>query len=159
NPAPKYDIRPGCMHVIINLGVMQVGKQIKPVNFKFLPELEHALPDNTLSLDISMPAGGNVNHRLRLPLLDDPVDNTLIFSIDHPSEARLIFKVFRSNSPRAHEETLVGNGMVLLQDDRNCFGAQRESLVRELYVPILEKETMDFLGTVAFTFVIAEPFA
>lgn len=37
------------------------------------------------------------------------------------------------------------------------FGANRESLVRERTVPILEKSTMDIIGTVAFTLVIAKP--
>ncbi len=63
------------------------------------------------------------------------------------------------SSTQGQKSTVVGGGTALLQNDRKCFGAQRESLIREHSVPILEKETMDLLGTVTFTFVLAGPFS
>lgn len=156
---PKYHLRPNCAYIVVNLGVMQIGKQIKSVDLqRFLPELHGAEPDTTLSLEISTLAGSNASHLLRLPLLNDPVDDTFVFPNEDPSEARLTFKLFHATSAYGHKGTLVGSGTVLLQDDRNCFGAQRESLVREHSVPILEKQTMEFLGTVTFTVVVARPY-
>lgn len=156
---PRHSLRPGHTYIVLNLGTMQKGKQIKPMDFKgLLPELDRAHPDTTLSLEISGPAGSNVSHLIRLPLLDDPVDNTFVFPTENASEARLNLKLFRANSTPGHKGALIGSGIALLYDDRNCFGAQRESLIREHSVPILEKDTMSFLGTVTFTFVLATPF-
>ncbi|KAI9750458.1 MAG: hypothetical protein M4579_006463 [Chaenotheca gracillima] len=156
---PKYRLKPGCTHIVVNLGVMQAEKQIKPIDLKgLLPEMRSAKTDTTLTLEISTLSTRNSAHLVRLPLLDDQVDNALVFPIEHSSEARLVFRLLRKSSISGNRGTPVGSGTALLQNDLNCFGAQRESLVREHSVPILEKETMDFLGTVTFTFVIARPF-
>ena len=91
---------------------------------------------------------------LQLPILDDMVNEPFISPTKNPSEAQLMFNIFCTTP--AHR-ILVGSGTALLESHNRCFGANRESLIREHTVPILERETLHFMGTITFTFVIANP--
>lgn len=151
---PRYSVQLGATYLVVNLGIMQKGRQIQPVDLKYSPGANR---DSTLSLTISTSLGSNTSHTLRLPLLDDPVLNTFVFRIDNPSEIRLVFKLLRVAS-RVEKSTLIGSGMALLPGDSSSCGEHRESLIRECSIPILGKEEMDFLGTVTFTPMIATSF-
>ena len=160
--AQKYHLQAGGTYVLINLGVLQDGRQTKPVNFYKNPfqKTGRAYIDARMSLEVSTSAESHTSHITRLPLLDDPIDDTIILPVDNFSDASLDFKLFSASLSSTGElsSTLVGRGIFLLQESCKCFGAQRETLIREHCVPILGTEVMNFLGIVTFSYVVARPF-
>ncbi|CAG8887283.1 unnamed protein product [Penicillium egyptiacum] len=142
-------------HVIVNVGSLRNGKHVEAVNFR------GSLPDNSPypkrlpPMEMSISVEGT-SQRVKLPVLSDMVNEPFVFPVTNPSEARLAFKFYAIDSPCETCE-LIGSAAYLLESDKDCFGANRESLVRERTLPILEKSTMDIMGTVTFTFVIAKP--
>lgn len=86
------------------------------------------------------------------------INEPFISPIKRPGEAQLVFDIFRTTPAHGKKGILVGSGTALLASQNHCFGAKRESLVREHTVPILEVQTSKYMGTVTFTFVIAKSF-
>jgi glycerophosphodiester phosphodiesterase len=142
-------------HVIVNLGSLRNGKHVEAVNLRGSSPDTSPYPKNFTSMDMSISVEG-ASHRVKLPILSDMVNGPFVFPVTNPSEARLAFKLYAIDSSCETCE-LIGSAAYLLESDKDCFGANRESLVRERTVPILEKDTMDIIGTVTFTFVIAKP--
>ena len=138
--------------VIVNLGVLRNGDHVKAVDFD--GSSARTLP----SLEMSISVEDNTSQTLKLPLLSDMVNEPFVFPVAEPNEARLIFK-FYSSDQSYEERQLVGSAAALLGNDKKCFGENRESLVRERTIPIFEKATMDIMGTVTFTSLIAKPLA
>ncbi|KAM5440431.1 hypothetical protein McanMca71_003914 [Microsporum canis] len=156
--ASNHKLQDGTTYLVVNLGVVQKRRQVKPLDLKhLLQDLSQELLNTTLSLEISTSPKG-VTQILRVPLLGDLIDDTLLFPIDNLSEAYIMFKLFR-NTSFCTGDTLIGSGIALLRsrDEANC--SHHESLVRESTVPILAKETMKLLGTITFTSFIATPFS
>ena len=84
------------------------------------------------------------------------VNRPFVFPATNPSEARLAFKLYAIGSAR-EPCRLIGSAAYLLESDKDCAWANRESLARERTIPILEKSTMDIIGAITFTFVIVKP--
>lgn len=155
----NYHLRTGHGHIIANLGVMQKGRQVTAVNLNCCSS-EHT---QSLYTDTRFSIG-NTNGSLimssnmgRCTRRLDPLPPGAETSIKNPSEAQLTFNIFCATPAHGKKGILVGSGTALLGSHNHCFGAKRESLIREHIVPILEKETLNFMGTVTFTFVIAKP--
>ncbi|KZN83920.1 Glycerophosphodiester phosphodiesterase [Penicillium chrysogenum] len=142
-------------HVIVNLGSLRNGKHVEAVDLRGSSLDNSPHPKNLTSTDMSISVEGT-SQRVKLPILSDMVNGPFVFPVINPSEARLAFKLYAVDSSCETCE-LIGSAAYLLESDKDCFGANRESLVRERTVPILEKNTMDIIGTIAFTFVIAKP--
>ena len=158
----KYHLQVGCTYILVNLGVLQDGRQTESVSLykDSVQELGRAHADARLSLEISTSVGSHTSHLIRLPLLDDPIDNSIILPIDELFNTGLNFRLFSASVSSTGElsSTLVGSGIFLLQDDCKYFGARRDTLIREHRVPILGTEAMKLLGTVTFSYIVAKPF-
>lgn len=151
-PEPTSPASPGSLsanHVIVNLGVLRNGEHVEAVDF------EGPLATTSSSIDMSISIEDNTSEMIKLPMLSDMVNEPFVFPVSKPDQARLVFKFYSSH--HSHEERkLVGTGAALLGKDQKCFGDNRESLVRERTVPIFDKTTMDIMGTVTFTCIIAK---
>ncbi|KFY97528.1 hypothetical protein V498_02020 [Pseudogymnoascus sp. VKM F-4517 (FW-2822)] len=151
----------GYSHIIVNLGTLQEGKQVTAVDLSCCSsEFSRGLEaDTRFSIEVSIHGGSGSSGLVQLPILDDMVNDPFIFRTKNLNKAQLVFSIFCATPVEGKKGILVGSGMALLELDKNqLIGAQRESLIRELSVPILERETLKFMGTVTFTFVIAKPF-
>ncbi|CAG8018542.1 unnamed protein product [Penicillium salamii] len=157
-PVQAADSRPRfeADRVIINLGSLRIGKKVKGVDLKGLSPKKKRYTSKLASLDMSISVEGSDDTLLKLPMLSDVVNEPFVFPVTRSSEARLVFKFFHVDDP-CDGLQLVGSAVAPLESGGDCFGANRESLVRERTIPILEKETMDVIGMVTFTFVIAKP--
>ncbi|CAG8114749.1 unnamed protein product [Penicillium olsonii] len=149
-PEPTTPIPLHAHHVIVNLGVLRNGDSTEAVGF------EGPLATTSSSIDMSMSIEDNTSEIIKLPMLSDRVNEPFVFPVAKPNEARLVFKFYTSNHSY-EERKLVGSAAALLGNDRKCFGENRESLVRERTVLIFDKATMDIMGTVTFTCIIARP--
>jgi glycerophosphodiester phosphodiesterase len=156
----NYHLRTGHNYIIANLGVMQKRKQVTAIDLNCCSS-EHTQilnADTRFSIEVSAPGGSGPSHLVQLPILDDMTNEPFVFPIKNPNEAQLVFTIFSATSAHGQKGVLVGSGTALLESQKHCFGAKRESLIREHTVPILERETLKSMGTVTFTFVIAKTF-
>lgn len=146
-------------HIIANLGVVQKGNEVTAVDLNCCSSnVAQSLHTETrFSIEVSTPGGCGSSRLVQLPILDDMINEPFIFPIERPGEAQLVFDIFRTTPAHGKKGILVGSGTALLASHNHCFGAKRESLVREHTVPILGIQTSKYMGTVTFTFVIAKP--
>ncbi|DAA74393.1 TPA_exp: Uncharacterized protein A8136_3360 [Trichophyton benhamiae CBS 112371] len=144
-------------YLIVNLGSVQKGREISPFDLDHASTMSSQMsPESALSLEIS--TSGGPAHILRLPFLRDLVDDTLIFPTSDPLETNLVFKLLKNTSHSSLGNTLIGSGVALLSRKKDANISHHKSLIRESTVPILEKETMELIGKITFTFFIATPF-
>ncbi|OKL62494.1 hypothetical protein UA08_02537 [Talaromyces atroroseus] len=136
---------------IVNIGTLQNGRHQNGIDLKMPWSKDNILP----LMNMSVSVGGSVSHLVHLPVLGDMSNEPLIFPIHDPSQVHLVFKFFSADSSREGHER-IGSASILLQEEVDCFGPNRESLFRARTIPILAKETSDLLGTVTFTFLIAK---
>ncbi len=114
-------------------------------------------PDVDLSVQVchSGKAGG---HIFRLPVLDDRTNKPCLFSFSDQRSAQLIFKIFCAKFDDGNRiDAFVGSGVALLAN-LYVVSSQRESLIRHHTIPILEKDTLDFIGALTFSFLIVTPY-
>ncbi|KAI0427393.1 Glycerophosphoryl diester phosphodiesterase family-domain-containing protein [Xylaria sp. FL1042] len=143
--------------VNVNLGPMQVGRDPPPIKLKYFSSGSAGANESLYHLNIS--AAGQT-HRVWLPILDDRSNVPLIFVFPKGTELQLAFKIFRDDDPgEAKDGVLVCGGTALLESNKLLFGAARQSLVREHTVSLLDSTTLDIVGSILFTYVIAKPFA
>ncbi|KGO77703.1 Glycerophosphoryl diester phosphodiesterase [Penicillium italicum] len=153
-PAAEHRHRFETDQVIVNLGSLRVGNNVKAVDLKGLSPENARYTSRLASLDLSISVDGSDGMLLKLPILSNVVNEPFVFPVLRPGETSLIFKFFCADDSREGLQ-LVGSAAALLESGGDCFGANRESLVRERTIPILEKTTMEVMGTVTFTFIFA----
>ncbi|OOO07236.1 glycerophosphoryl diester phosphodiesterase [Aspergillus oryzae] len=149
--------RTDCHYLIINLGVLQSGKQVKAVELRERSPKELISMNAGFLMEISISERGSIRELVELPSLTDMTHEPFVFPVTDPDRAWLSFKFLQASSTLAKEYNLLGGGTALIGSPGDHFGENRESLIRERTVPILEKDTLDVLGKVTFTFVISKP--
>jgi glycerophosphodiester phosphodiesterase len=143
--------------VIATLGTTGRNRVVAGLDLSFCSSV--STPDryeaDSFVLEISAP-GMSEGHRVPLPILDDQINRPFVFVIPTTTEPYLVFDVLR---PARDKEVLVASGTALLLGNSTQFGAQRQSLIREQTIPMLEKDTMRIAGTLTFTPLLVRPFA
>ncbi|EER25756.1 Glycerophosphoryl diester phosphodiesterase family protein [Coccidioides posadasii C735 delta SOWgp] len=138
--------------LVLNLGPMQTNKQMAAVALNFDPTSH----PESFSIEVSLPGGPS--YLLQLPILDD-ASNPLLFPVGKSATPQIIFKLFRGVGTGGQKGPLVGGGTALLENACHSCTPDRESLIRTRSISIMSKNTLDFIGTVSFTYVIAKPYA
>lgn len=83
-----------------------------------------------LVLNISTPESPAPIERI-IPLLDDPVDDTLVFSVKHPEQTVIVFQIRKMGADQSDHHALIGTGMAFLSTATACLAARHGTLVRE----------------------------
>ncbi|KAI1300290.1 Glycerophosphoryl diester phosphodiesterase family-domain-containing protein [Xylaria venustula] len=144
--------KPGDIIVSVNLGPMQVGRDLPPVQLKYFSANSMGGNESLFYLKIS--AAGQA-HRIQLPIMDDRSNVPLVFVFPQGADLQLAFKVFRDDPERGE---LVCGGTALLESNTLLFGTSRQSLIREHTVSVLDSTTLDIAGSILFTCVVAKPY-
>ncbi|KAL8779939.1 MAG: hypothetical protein Q9213_006702 [Squamulea squamosa] len=97
-------------------------------------------------------------HLIRLPILEDQANKPWRFLTKNAEEFKLAFTIYHSATSAHTGDLPVGSAVALLRSLKQGLGPARESLIRNFTVPILQRETLDFIGTVTFYFLIVTPF-
>ncbi|KAJ4300734.1 hypothetical protein N0V90_002822 [Kalmusia sp. IMI 367209] len=166
NPLPKSDL--GCWnswkrsllqfdcsmaHVVLNLGELQNKTLSKSSTLNLFEMSEHGLVLGISTTACSVPV------ERMLPLLDDPVDDTLVFQVNDPEEVSIVFDIYKKGTERGGHNTLIGTGIANLYAQKNCLGARHSTLLREQTIPILRRDTLRQLGTITFSFLVVKPYS
>jgi hypothetical protein len=118
-------------------------------------------PMACFSICISSNNEDALSNTIQLPIAEDITNLPIIFSTSNPSQFKLTFDLFCSASDSKHTNgekgVLLGSGVALPIHLKQCLGSERESLIRSYTVPILKKETLEYIAAVTFSFLIAMP--
>ncbi|KAK2808001.1 hypothetical protein FQN50_005083 [Emmonsiellopsis sp. PD_5] len=150
-------------YLVVNLGSTQVGKSATPVDLDCCSSeylRSSRPPDAHYSIDVSVPGTRTPHQTLSLPILSDMTNEPFVFPLKEGEEPKLKFTVSDQVYQDGHgaKRNLIGSGLAFLNKHEQTPGDGYERLIREQTVPILGKKTLECIGTVTFTFVIAKPF-
>ncbi|KAL7921341.1 Glycerophosphoryl diester phosphodiesterase family domain-containing protein [Trichoderma austrokoningii] len=140
--------------VVVNLGSTQGGHD------RAAFELSHYNVDGALSslvLEISAPGTEAEAKSVPLPVLEDQINQPFIFHAKHEESLQISVCLFRREN--IDSMVLLSRGNTTLDHGKVFFGEKRESMIREVTVFMMDKETMDLTGTVLLSYVVATPFA
>ncbi|SLM41475.1 SPX, N-terminal [Lasallia pustulata] len=139
--------------IVLNLGSLDTRKSSPAVDLGSYTEFDGAFPgyQTSFSLELSVIGAEGPRYIIHLPVLDDTTNMPCVFSAKDPSDVKVSIQVFRESTP-------VGCGIALLDHLRNGLGSHRESLVRDFTIPILERKSFRFIGTVTITVIVVTPF-
>ena len=145
--------------IIASLGTNQINRVVTALNLSKCSSKHTSgnYESQFFALEVSAPGSVWKPRRVRLPILEDTTNDPFVFPIPDSADARLVFRILCSKS-LSNEEYLIGCGTALLESNTHQFGVQRQSLVRDQTVPILDKKTMELLGTITFTSFIVTSF-
>ncbi|KND88636.1 Glycerophosphodiester phosphodiesterase GDE1 [Tolypocladium ophioglossoides CBS 100239] len=157
----KTDERRGECALVVNLGSTQKGREGTAVDLDFCSSCptQGTYRDRFYTLEVSVLGAAQEPKLIRLPVLKDMVNEPFVFSVNPDVELQLVLRVLqRRSSSQEKEGKLVASGTALLTGSQYHFGDERQSLVREQTVVILDQETMGMVGKVTLTSFICKPF-
>jgi glycerophosphodiester phosphodiesterase len=145
--------------VVVNIGSTQGGHD------RAAFELSHydtetgggCIATSSLVLEISAPGTEAKAKLVRLPVLEDHVNRPFIFHAKKDAPLQLSVRLYRRETKDSM--VLLSRGNTTLSHGKAFFGDKRESMIREVTVFMMDKETMDLTGTVLLSYVVATPFA
>lgn len=144
--------------VVVNLGSTQGGHN------RAAFELSHynieeggTSATSSLLLEISAPGTEAEAKLVRLPLLEDEINQPFIFNTKIETPLQISIRLLRREREDSME--LLSCGNTTLDHGKALFGKNRESMIREVTVFMMDTETMDLTGTVLLSYVVATPFA
>lgn len=145
--------------VVVNLGSTQGG------HGRAAFELSHYHSErssdteatSSLVLEISAPGTSADAKVVRLPVLEDQINQPFIFQAKNEAALQISVRLFRRES--IDSMVLLSRGNTTLDHGKVFFGNKRESMIREVTVFMMDKDTMDLTGTVLLSYVVVTPFA
>lgn len=144
--------------VVVTLGTVQGGHD-RPTLDLGKYGLASSLGDFEASetvLEIVIPGADCEAKEVPLPITNDHIKGPLVGLLGLNAPTRITVNLWHTG-PEGERVTL-SSGTVLLGDDYVKFGKSRESMLREVTVVMLDKETLEYSGTVLLSYVIATPF-
>ncbi|KAK2754570.1 hypothetical protein FQN54_006971 [Arachnomyces sp. PD_36] len=150
----SYQLGTGQSLLVLNIGSIRKGKTGTGININYSsPKEIHGAREGTeLLLEICV---SSTRRYMYIPSLEDKVYEPFIFTVDNPSEATIVFNLRDAIPVDEGKGRVLGTGSAILKSLSYGFGENRESLIRDRTVPIID--TMSgLIGSVTFTFVIAE---
>ncbi|KAG9231851.1 Glycerophosphoryl diester phosphodiesterase family-domain-containing protein [Amylocarpus encephaloides] len=149
--SPMQDSR-----VFVNLGALNTKKTCAAVDLTPYMARYPSSPYQRSGYTISISAIGASGSSgfIELPVLEDETNYPLMFSTKDPNSLKLVFKIFEGQE----QNRPLGSSIALLKNLKEGLGDARESLLRDYTLPIHERGTLDFIGTVTFNFLIVTPY-
>ena len=147
--------------LLVTLGPANTRSSLKPIDiadrsFDYIISNEYEA-----KFGVMVKAAGTKStpyHSIKLPILGSMINKPLRFSILNPNDISLTFEIFCNDSTSENGVKVIGTGVALLKSLRQGLAPNRESLIRDFTVPILENGSMTFIGSVTFNLLIVTPF-
>lgn len=146
--------------IFVKLGPSNTRTNLEAVDLSYsVPSHAPFIPsDLGYSLQISAIGANGSSPIVHLPMLEDMTNEPWLYTSQDPRNVKLVFKLFRTSDYESVENFLVGSGVALLQNLKQGLATKRESLIRDYTIPILDRISLQFMGTVTFSFLIVTPF-
>ena len=147
--------------ILLTLGPSNLRSKMKPIDFTN-QSFDHGQSVNhgTRAGIIIRSEGVKFTstYSIKLPIQENMINKPLKFHMEDSDNVVLVFQLFRSNRTGDGGIQIFGTGITLLNCLRQGLTPQRESLVRDYTVPILENGAMTYIGSVTFSILIIKPF-
>ncbi|KAM0668169.1 hypothetical protein ACQRIU_001731 [Beauveria bassiana] len=153
-----HTLTPDKKAVVVTLGSIQGGHDRKTLKLNQQVGGSDGAGLESKSLEIIIGGADCASKFVQLPLWEDQSVKPLVGKLDLGAQVQVTVRLWDNGGTPASNRTLASSGTVLLSDDYARYGASRESMLRETTVIMLDKETMEFSGTVLISYVIATPF-
>ncbi|KAI4225012.1 MAG: hypothetical protein LQ349_007134, partial [Xanthoria aureola] len=146
--------------VFVNLGALDTYKPVLAVDLSpfVRPDPYNPQREAEYTVEVRAMTDDQSRHLVRLPIPEDRATKPWRFVTKDPENFKLAFTIYHSTTSAQEGDSPIGSAVALLHSLKQGFGPARESLIRNFTVPILHKETLDFIGTVTFYFLIVTPF-
>lgn len=146
--------------VFVNFGALDTYKPVLAVDLSpyVRPDPYNPQREADYTVEVRAINGDQSRHLVQLPILEDRANKPWRFVTKDPEDFKLAFTIYHSTTSAQKGDSPIGSAVALLHSLKQGFGPARESLIRNFTIPILHKETLDFIGTVTFYFLIVTPF-
>lgn len=155
-------LNPGKKTLVVNIGSVQRGRQRAALKLRDLETADDRglnCPPDTI-LELSAPNGHD--KQVPLPILKDYTNEPFVCTVDADVPLRLTLKLYRREFVEDSffvPEQLLCAGTVTLDHDKDMFGENRESMLRETTVFMMPSDTsMGDAGKVLLSYVVATAF-
>lgn len=154
------DVPPGHSQIYVNLGPLDTYKPVTAVNLNryVAPEVFNPQHEAQFQIQIRAVDEQQSSPVMQLPILEDMANKPWRFTTGHLEDFQLSFNILRSDNAGQKAGSLIGSAVALPGSLKQGLGSGRESLIRDFTIPILEKETLQCIGTVTFYFLTITPF-
>lgn len=151
---------PSRSQVWVVLGALDTYKAVTAVDMSSYvwPDLYDPQCEADFYIEVRAIDEGQARYVVQLPILEDRANKPCHFVTNNAKNFKLAFNVYHSKTSAHKGDPLIGSAIALLDSLKQGLGHARESLVRNFTIPILRKDTLDFIGTVTFYFLIMTPF-
>lgn len=158
HPCPKNSLSESQICVV--LGALDTYKAVTAVDLSSYvwPDLYDTQREADFHVEVRAIDGGQARYIVQLPILEDQTNKPWRFVTNNAKNFKLAFNIYHSKTSAHKGDPLIGSAIALLDNLKQGLGLARESLIRNFTVPILRKDTLDFIGTVTFYFLIMTPF-
>ena len=146
--------------IYVNLGALDTYKPVAAIDLSPYVWPDPYNPQREADFDVEVRAinGSRARSIVQLPILEDMANKPWRFVTNNAKDFKLAFNIYHSNTSAHKGNPLIGSAVALLDSLKQGLGSARESLIRNFTIPILHKDTLDFIGTVTFYFLIMTPF-
>ena len=143
-------------HIMLTLGPSNIRGGMKAVDIS--PMLTYqdtsACDDANYVLRISTICASGPAVTVKLPILEDTINDPWWFTIEDPDKAKFAFSLVRLKTQADDHEALIASGIAVLKDLRQGISFQHESLNRDYTIPLVQKGNIGLAGTVTFSFLL-----
>lgn len=153
-------ISPSQSQIFVNLGALDTYKPIIAVDMSryVWPDLYNPQREADFYVEVRAISGDQTRNVVQLPILEDRANKPWRFLTNDIKGFKLAFNIYHSETSAHKANSLIGSAVALLEILKQGLGPARESLIRNFTIPVLHKDTLDFIGTVTFYFLIMTPF-
>lgn len=114
--------------------------------------------DCAFSIEITATDARGPKVVMSLPVLEDTINDPIIFQSEHPDRVQLKFDLFRDSGNSDSPLSIVGTGIAPLSSLRNGHSPGREALSRDHTIPILTKDLGAVAAMITFSYLVARPY-
>ena len=147
--------------IFVTLGPSNTRSNVKLVQWSNR-SFDHDISANPRKMfGMMIKAGGtfsNPAYCIELPILENNINKPFQFAAEDPDNVHFVFEVFRNSSSNDKGIQVIGTGVALLKSLRQGLAPNRESLIRDFTVPIIENGSMNYIGSVTFNVLVVAPF-
>ncbi len=150
----------GESQIFVNLGALDSYKNALAVDLS--PYVSPATYTPQLAADfvveIRALGGDETSSVIQLPIIEDMANKPWRFLTKDHSNFKLVFNIFPATAVGLEGNMVIGSAVALLGSLKQGLGLKRESLIRDFTIPILQKETLKYMGSLTFYFLVVTPF-
>ena len=143
-------------HIMLTIGPSNTRGGMQTVDISPMLAYQDTSPcdDANYALRINTIGASGPIFTVKLPVLEDTINDPWWFTIDDPDKTKFAFSLVKLKAQADRREALIASGIAVLKDLRRGISFQHESLNRDYTIPLVQKGNLGLAGTVTFSFLL-----